>query len=76
MFIKMARHACLQTFFGHSVSRDGRERDTTKEALTAAAETAGRETTKEALTAAAETAAEKSLEARRIPEGTDAGKEL
>lgn len=40
------------------------------------AETAGRETTKEAMTAAAETAAEKSLEARRIPEGTDAGKEL
>ncbi len=60
MFIKMARHACLQTFFGHSVSRDGRERETTKEALTAAAETA----------------AEKSLEARRIPEGTDAGKEF
>ena len=56
----MARHACLQTFFGHSVSRDGRERETTKEALTAAAETA----------------AEKSLEARRIPEGTDAGKEF
>ena len=40
------------------------------------AETAGRETTKVAMTAAAEKAAEKSLEARRIPEGTDAGKEL